>query len=99
MPFLPRTRRSWKAGLCRASSPYRPAPAPKAQITVGCLGPVPLPARFRGSVPDPHGLSVPELVLYPTLPNELAVCEPLAFPRPRALAREALCVLRLASEG
>lgn len=42
---------------------------------------------------------MPELALYPTLPNELALCEPLAFPRPRALAREALCVLRLASEG
>lgn len=42
---------------------------------------------------------MPELALYPTLPNELALCEPLAFPRPRALAREALGVLRLASEG
>lgn len=56
----------WRAELCQASSGYRPAPAPKAPITVGRLGPVPLPARFRESVSDPHGLPVPELVLYPT---------------------------------
>lgn len=95
-PFSP--ERVGAGGPVYAEPPLRTAP-PKAQITVGCLEPIPLPARFRGSVPDSHGLSVPELVLYPTLPNELAVCEPLAFPRPRALAREALCVLRLASEG
>lgn len=71
MPFLPRTPEG-RVVPSLLWVPPRPW-APKAQITVGRLGPVPLPARFRGSVPDSHGLPVPELVLYPTLPNELAL--------------------------
>lgn len=81
------------------AAPPRSAPECKAAVTLGRLAPGPLPAALGAPPPARTGYSARPRFLYPTLPNELALSQPLVSLAPRALAREVLRVLRLASEG